>query len=131
MCKSVLVVDDYADILYLFKLCLESEGYQVKQASNGKDALAMVEKMNPQLVVLDVMMPDTDGLEVSRSIRNLPNLANLPILLVSANYEISHDCACDNGANDILYKPFHLDKLFDKVKNLLKFKQDEFTATEV
>jgi two-component system alkaline phosphatase synthesis response regulator PhoP len=122
MSKSVLVVDDYADILYLFKLCLESEGYEVKQASNGKEALAMVQEINPELVVLDVMMPDTDGLEVTRQIRNQLSLSTMPILLVSANYEISQDCAYNNGANDILYKPFHLENFFDKVKNLIKSK---------
>ncbi|AFZ36109.1 response regulator receiver protein [Stanieria cyanosphaera PCC 7437] len=120
MSKSVLVVDDYADILYLFKLSLESEGYEVKQASNGKEALAMVKEINPELVVLDVMMPDTDGLEVTRQIRSQPSLSTMPILLVSANYEISQDCAYNNGANDILYKPFRLEKLFDKVKGLIK-----------
>ncbi|BAU63882.1 response regulator receiver protein [Stanieria sp. NIES-3757] len=120
MSKSVLVVDDYADILYLFKLCLESEGYEVKQASNGKQALEMVQEINPELLVLDVMMPDTDGLEVTRQIRSQPSLSSMPILLVSANYDISQDCAYDNGANDILYKPFHLENFFDKVKNLIK-----------
>lgn len=120
MSKSVLVVDDYADILYLFKLSLESEGYKVKQASNGKEALAMVQEINPELVVLDVMMPNTDGLEVTRQIRNQLSLSTMPILLVSANYEISQDCAYKNGANDILYKPFHLENFFDKVKNLIK-----------
>ncbi|GAB4225088.1 MAG: hypothetical protein Kow0049_02280 [Stanieria sp.] len=120
MSKSVLVVDDYADILYLFKLSLESEGYEVKQASNGKEALAMVQEINPELVVLDVMMPNTDGLEVTRQIRNQLSLSTMPILLVSANYEISQDCAYNNGANDILYKPFHLENFFDKVKNLIK-----------
>lgn len=120
MSKSVLVVDDYADILYLFKLCLESEGYEVKQASNGKEALEMVQEINPELLVLDVMMPDTDGLEVTRKIRSQPSLSTMPILLVSANYDISQDCAYDNGANDILYKPFHLENFFDKVKSLIK-----------
>lgn len=84
MSESILVVEDNDDLSLLFKLVLESAGYHVATLDDGRDALAQVEKLQPQLVLMDIMMPETNGLQVSRHIKEKSDYQSLPILLVSA-----------------------------------------------
>lgn len=84
MSNPILVVEDNQDISLLLKLLLESVGYQVKTVSNGKEALKEVETIQPQLMLIDIMMPEISGIEVSRAIKEKSEREDLPILLVSA-----------------------------------------------
>jgi CheY-like chemotaxis protein len=112
----ILTVDDTAANLYLLKTALEEEGYDVDTASNGRLALAKIEASLPSLVLLDVIMPDMDGVEVTRRIRQNPIFAKIPILIVSGSDEAYVAQALDLGANDFIRKPFQVDELLAKIK---------------
>jgi CheY-like chemotaxis protein len=119
MTYSILVVEDNDDLQVLFKLILESEGYQVAVADNGQDALEILAETQPQLVLMDVMMPGISGLEVSRNIKQQQSYETLPILLVSAVDRVKEQQLDYSQADGILYKPFNLDDLIDRVYQLI------------
>lgn len=118
MSESILVVEDNQDLSLLFKLVLESAGYQVATVDNGLAALTQVDKIQPKLIVMDIMMPEINGLQVSRQIKQKPDYQSLPILLVSAIDRLRDDRLRNSGADDIIYKPFDLDHLIAKVDEL-------------
>lgn len=118
MSGSILVVEDNDDLLLLFRMVLESAGYQVTTIDDGRDALEQVEKIQPQLVVMDIMMPEVNGLEVSREIKEKSDYQYLPILLVSAIDRLQEKQLHDSKADDIIYKPFDLDCLIAKIKEM-------------
>ena len=118
MSESILVVEDNQDLSLLFQLVLESAGYQVATLDDGKDALTQIEKLQPQLVVMDIMMPEVSGLQVSRNIKDKPEYQSLPILLVSAIDRLQDERLQDSKADAIIYKPFDLDYLIAKVGEL-------------
>ena len=118
MSESILVVEDNQDLSLLFKLVLESAGYQVATLDDGRDALAEVEKIQPRLVLMDIMMPETNGLQVSRHIKEQSNYRSLPILLVSALDCLQQEQLDRSKADGIIYKPFDLDYFVDKVKQM-------------
>jgi CheY-like chemotaxis protein len=119
MSESILVVEDNNDLSLLFKLVLESAGYQVAILDDGRDALAQVEKIQPQLVVMDIMMPEINGLQVSRKIKEKPDYQSLPILLVSALDRLQDEQLHKSRADDIIYKPFDLDYLISKIEQMI------------
>lgn len=128
MTNSILVVEDNDDLQVLFKLVLESEGYQVAIANNGQDAIKLLEQTHPQLVLMDIMMPGTSGIEVSRSIKQQQNYETLPILLVSAVDRLKEQQLNYSQANGVLYKPFSLDDLLNKVEQLTSDRQVQLTS---
>lgn len=128
MTNSILVVEDNDDLQVLFKLVLESEGYQVAIASNGQDAIKVLEETQPKLVLMDIMMPGTSGIEVSRSIKQQQNYETLPILLVSAVDRLKEQQLNYSQANGVLYKPFNLDDLLNKVEELTSDRQFQLTS---
>ena len=117
MSSPILVVEDNSDLQLLFKLILESAGYKVAMADNGKDAFDYVDQIKPQLILMDIMMPDTNGLQVTRNIKQLQN-NQLPILLVSAIDRLDDEQLQDSKADGILYKPFDIDELISRVGEL-------------
>jgi DNA-binding response OmpR family regulator len=117
----VLVVDDQRDILGLIKLRLEQAGYEVVTASDGERALELVTSLQPNLVVLDVMLPIIDGREVTRRIRADARTAGIPVLLVSASvHEHEVQEGLEAGADDYLPKPFTANVLRERVEALLE-----------
>lgn len=120
----ILAVDDSKDNLILVQTILESEGYDIDLVSDGITALQQVEKSPPDLILLDVMMPGMDGYEVTRRIRNHPNLNvnYIPILLITAFHESSVVQGLDAGADDFIRKPFDTDELLARVRSLLRLK---------
>ena len=119
--KRILVVDDLDDNLFFMQMFLESEGYQVETASNGKQALTKIWEAPPDLVLLDVMMPDLDGYEVTRQIRQ--NSA-LPFMLVTAHGDLSAARGLDLGANDFVRKPVDVDELLARVRSFIRIKHE-------
>ncbi len=114
----ILVVDDEASIVELEKLYLGREGYLVEGAASGRDALARFNAFNPDLIVLDIMLPDMDGLEVCRQIRAK---SDVPILMLSAHREdIDRIVGLELGADDYLTKPFNPHELLARVKAILR-----------
>lgn len=119
---KILVVDDIFDNLLVLEAVLEDEGYEISLVENSKIALAMVEESPPDLILLDVMMPEIDGYEFTRRIRQNPALPFIPILLLTAHYASSVVEGLDAGADDFIRKPFDPDELHARVRSLLRLK---------
>ncbi|PSB15254.1 response regulator [filamentous cyanobacterium CCP1] len=120
----ILVVDDLSDNLFLLQTVLEAEGYEVDTADNGSLALAKVESSPPDLILMDVMMPDMNGYEVTQRIRQNPRIPFIPILLVTAHEETNDIQGLALGANDFIRKPIEFDKLLARIEAFLQFRQN-------
>lgn len=118
----ILVVDDSPDNLFLVQTILEEEGYKISLAEDGRVALAQIEASPPDLVLLDVMMPEMDGFEVTRRIRDNAELPFMPILLITAYDQPSVVKGLDTGADDFIRKPVEVDELLARVRSLLRLK---------
>lgn len=121
---KVLVVDDEKDILELLKYNLQKEGYDVKTALDGVTAVEIAEKYLPDLVVLDIMMPEQDGVETCRQLREIPDLHNTYILFLTARAEeYSEIAAFDVGADDYIVKPIKPRALMSRISALFRRKR--------
>jgi len=118
----ILAVDDAPDNLFLMQTILETEGYELSLVEDGYSALAMVEKSPPDLILLDVMMPQMDGYEVTRRIRQNSSLPFIPILLITAYEQSSAIEGLDAGADDFIRKPVDVGELLARVRSLLRLK---------
>jgi len=119
--KKILVVEDEPDILQLVKLYLEKEGFRTATAVNGAQALKKVKEDKPDLIVLDLMLPEIDGLEVCKRLRSVPDTAMLPIIMLTAKAEESDTViGLELGADDYVAKPFSPKALVARIKALLR-----------
>ncbi|MBL7941074.1 MAG: response regulator transcription factor [Flavobacteriales bacterium] len=119
--QKVLLVDDEPDIVELLRYNLEREGYSVQTALNGKDALKAAKSNHPDLIVLDIMMPGMDGVEVCMQLRQLPEFKNTVITFLTARGEdYSQIAGFEAGADDYITKPVRPKVFVSKVKALLK-----------
>ena len=119
--KKILVVEDDGDILHLVKLYLDNEGFRTITAVNGADALKQVKSERPDLVVLDLMLPEIDGLEVCKKLRVTPQTAMLPIIMLTAKSEESDTVVgLELGADDYVGKPFSPKALMARIKALFR-----------
>lgn len=116
----ILVVDDIADNTFLLQTILESEGYQVEIASSGMAALELIEAAPPDLVLLDVMMPEMNGFEVTQRIRQNAALPFIPILLITGYTEPSAADGFDVGADGFIRKPIDFDELLGRIRKILQ-----------
>jgi two-component system alkaline phosphatase synthesis response regulator PhoP len=113
---KVLVVDDESDILELLEYNLIKEGYEVKTAQDGKTAVEKARKFQPQLILLDIMMPNQDGVETCRQLRENPESANAFIIFLTArSEEYSEVAAFENGADDYITKPIKPRALMSRI----------------
>lgn len=108
-----MIVDDEPDILFVLRVVLEAAGYEVVEALDGREALDAMPDARPDLVITDLMMPVMDGKELIRRIRENPQTAEIPILMVSANPNGTA------GAQALMRKPFRQDELLRNVRTLL------------
>lgn len=116
----VLVVDDEPDVLELVEFHLEKEGYQVLTADSGEKALRLAREHHPDAIVLDLMLPEIGGLEISRMLKNDPRTMSIPILLLTARAAASDRVkGLETGVEDYVTKPFSPRELVLRVKNLL------------
>jgi len=118
----ILVVDDSPDNCFLIESILAAEGYKITIADSGVLAMAEIAKSPPDLVLLDIIMPDMDGYEVTRRLRENNHLPFMPILLITAFDHPSVVKGLDLGADDFIRKPFDLDELLARVRSLLRLK---------
>jgi DNA-binding response OmpR family regulator len=119
--KKILIVEDEKDILQLVKLYLEKEGYRTVTASTGSEGLAQVRTEKPDLLVLDLMLPEIDGLEICKRLRSAPDTAMLPIIMLTAKAEESDTIiGLELGADDYVTKPFSPKTLVARVKALFR-----------
>jgi len=120
---SILVIDDEEDIRDLLKYNLEKEGFKVDTASNGEEGLTKIKSVKPDLVILDVMMPGMDGIEVCDIIRQNNEYQNLIICLLTArNEDYSQIAGLDSGADDYVSKPIKPKVLISRINALLRRK---------
>lgn len=118
---KILLVDDEEDILEFLSYNLKKEGYKVYTALNGEEGLDVAKKELPNLILLDVMMPGIDGIEVCREIRGIPGLKDVLIAFLSARSEdYSHIAGFDAGADDYINKPIKPRVLLSRIKALLR-----------
>jgi len=129
---KILLVDDEPDILEIVGYNLSSEGYEIFTASNGVEAVAKAKKKEPHLIILDVMMPEMDGIEACEIIRNTKGLENTIITFLTARGEdYSQVAGFDAGADDYITKPIKPKVLVSKVKALLRrYKENNATQEE-
>ncbi|NMG57991.1 HAMP domain-containing histidine kinase [Geitlerinema sp. P-1104] len=118
----ILAVDDSPDNLFLVQAILEEEGYIIDLAEDGFAALEQIESNPPDLILLDVMMPNLDGYDVTRRVRNEHNLPYIPILLITAHEGSSVVKGLDVGADDFIRKPVEMEELQARVRSLLRLK---------
>jgi len=118
--KRILVVDDEMYIVNILDFTLAGEGWEVVSANNGEDALRTLLKFEPDLVILDVMMPRIDGVEVCRAIKAREESADTPVIMLTAkDREKDKEEALEAGADLYLTKPFSPGQLVQEIRNLL------------
>jgi len=128
---KILIVDDETDILSFLKYNLLKEDYQVFSAENGLDGIKIAEKEIPNLIILDVMMPEMDGVEICHKLREIPELKNTLITFLSARgEEYSQIAGLEAGADDYIQKPIRPRLLISRVKALLRRLGNSENGTE-
>ena len=128
---KILLVDDEADILEFLSYNLRKEGYTVFTADNGKHAVSIAKKEKPNLILLDVMMPDMDGIETCNEMREIPELKNVVIAFLTArNEDYSQIAGFDVGADDYISKPIKPKVLLSRIKALLRRQKETEPAKE-
>ncbi|MBD3426519.1 MAG: response regulator [Candidatus Omnitrophica bacterium] len=118
---SVLVADDEKDVRKILSKRLQTEGYEVIEAVNGREAVELASRERPDVIIMDVMMPEMDGLEATKQLRSRLETAVIPIVMLTAKKDKESELAgLDAGADDYLTKPYDKDKLLARVKILLR-----------
>ncbi len=127
--RKIVLIEDDADLFHLIQYNLTKEGFAFAGAQTGKGALDLCLREKPDLVILDIMLPDSDGLEICRAIRAHPQLAHLPVIFLTARAsETDRIVGLELGANDYIVKPFFVRELIARVKIHLR---DQPAATKV
>ncbi len=115
--KKILLIEDDADLFQLLKYNLEKEGFSMTGAQTGKGALELCRRVRPDLVLLDIMLPDSDGLDICKGIRNDAELASVPIIFLTARAsETDRIVGLELGANDYIVKPFFIREVIARIK---------------
>lgn len=123
--SKILIVDDEQDIVELLSYNLEKEGFSTVKAYDGEAALGLVRSGKPDLMILDLMLPKMNGLDVCKAIRRNPETANLPILMLTAKgEEIDKIIGLEIGADDYITKPFSVKELIARVRAILRRMHD-------
>jgi CheY-like chemotaxis protein len=118
--KKVLIIDDEVGLCVLMSRILERKGYHTIIAHDGLEGLRLLEQQHVDLVLLDIMMPGMNGIEVCSQIRNYPTTAAIPVLLMTAYHSPdTYQKILETGADQILYKPFDTNKLLQMIGDLL------------
>lgn len=117
---KILVVDDEINITQILEFSIGSEGYEVITAQNGEEAIDRARREQPDLIVLDIMMPKIDGYEACRILKANPLTKNIPVVLLTAKgRDIDKRLGYEVGATDYIIKPFSPNKLVDRIQELL------------
>lgn len=123
--KKILLIEDDADLFSLLQYNLEKEGYAMVGSQTGRGALELCRSAKPDLVILDIMLPDSDGLDICKAIRNDSELSNVPIIFLTARAsETDRIVGLEIGANDYIVKPFFIRELIARVKLQFRSQQE-------
>jgi DNA-binding response OmpR family regulator len=115
--KKILLIEDDADLFSLLKYNLEKEGFSLTGLQTGRGALELCRQVRPDLILLDIMLPDSDGLDICKGIRKDPDLATTPIIFLTARAsETDRIVGLEIGANDYVIKPFFVRELVARIK---------------
>ncbi|MGA3186389.1 MAG: response regulator transcription factor [Bryobacteraceae bacterium] len=115
--KKIVLIEDDADLYSLIQYNLEKEGFTMAGAQTGKGAIELCRRERPDLIILDIMLPDSDGLEICRAIRNHSELAPVPVIFLTARAsETDRIVGLELGANDYIVKPFFIRELIARIK---------------
>jgi len=115
--KKIVLIEDDADLYSLIQYNLEKEGFVMAGSQTGKGALEMCKRERPDLILLDIMLPDSDGLDICKGIRNHPELAHIPVIFLTARAsETDRIVGLELGANDYIVKPFFVRELIARIK---------------
>lgn len=117
--KKILVIEDNHAILDVITLILQSESYKVKGLNKSVDMMANIDQHNPDLLILDIMLPDGDGRELLKQLRINPTTQDLPVLMISAKYTAENIVHGEYKPNGFLPKPFDIDDLLDRIEGIL------------
>ena len=118
--KKILIVDDEADIIEILQFVLESNGYECITAMDGEAGLKLAREANPDLIILDVMMPKINGYKISRLLKYDNKYKDIPILMITArSQEVDKIIGEETGADEYITKPFNVDFVVEKVKKYL------------
>lgn len=121
--KKILIVDDEEDLVYLMKLRLEFQNYEVVPLNTSVRALEVAKREKPDLIILDIMMPEKNGYEVCKELKNDTDTHRIPVILFTAKpqaIESVPDLYESVGADDYIFKDFELEKLLSKIRILLR-----------
>jgi DNA-binding response OmpR family regulator len=119
--KKIVLIEDDTDLFALLKYNLDKEGFAIAGSQTGKGAIELCRRERPDLVILDIMLPDSDGLEICKGLRNHSELATVPIIFLTARVsETDRILGLELGANDYIVKPFFVRELVARVKNQLR-----------
>jgi DNA-binding response OmpR family regulator len=119
--KKILLIEDDTDLLSLLKYNLEKEGFSLTGLQTGKGALELCRQVRPDLILLDIMLPDSDGLDICKGIRKDPELASTPVIFLTARAsETDRIVGLELGANDYVVKPFFVRELIARIKLQLR-----------
>jgi CheY-like chemotaxis protein len=118
--STILIVDDYSDNRTLLSAWLRAKGFRVVEARDGKDGVLQANRAKPDLILMDLAMPELDGVEATRQIRQRNVFADIPIFAISAyaTHDVKQD-ALDAGCNAVFAKPLDLDSLLRKIRSAL------------
>ncbi|MFN5382816.1 MAG: response regulator [Alphaproteobacteria bacterium] len=126
---SIMVVEDEESITAIIKYNLKKAGYLVTSTNDGSEAVALCQQYNPDLILLDWMLPGLSGIEICRIIRATPEISNIPIIMISArNEEIDKVMGLDRGADDYISKPFSPNELLARIKAVLRRMRPVFSS---
>jgi len=129
--ERILVVDDEPDLLELVRVNLDQAGLRVETAESGREALELLHRAPPDLLILDLMLPDVSGTEICRRVRSDPDLSQLPIIMLTAKAEeVDRVVGLELGADDYVTKPFSPRELLLRVRAVLRRKQPQWASEE-
>lgn len=118
--KSILVIEDNHSILDVITLILESEAFNVAGLNNGTNFINHVHEFCPDVIIMDIMLPDVDGRELLKELKETESTSHIPVLMISARYHENNYILNGIAADDFMAKPFNIDELMDKIYALLK-----------
>jgi DNA-binding response OmpR family regulator len=123
--RKIALIEDDADLYSLLKYNLEKEGFVMVGSQTGKDAVDLFRRERPDLVILDIMLPDSDGLEICKRLRTIPELSHLPVIFLTARAsETDRILGLELGANDYIVKPFFIRELIARIKIQFRSQQN-------
>jgi DNA-binding response OmpR family regulator len=130
--KKIMLIEDDADLFALLKYNLEKEGFQMVGAQTGKGAVDFCRREHPDLVLLDIMLPDSDGLDICKGIRSQPELAHIPVIFLTARAsETDRIVGLELGANDYIVKPFFVRELIARIKIQFRSQQQPARTLQI